>query len=196
MDEKNIIEAALFAAGGPVGEQQLKNLINRSGTYVAALIDKLIDEYRRRDSPMEIIRMEGKYVMQLKAEYASSVMPVSPKELSTSLLRTLSVIAYYQPLLQNELVCIRGQAAYDHVAILLERGLIQKKRNGRSYELTTTDLFCDYFGLSHGDIESIKQQIASKAKFKKESLTKWIETGVPDTDAFNAVRKLMPIKKF
>ncbi|MCD1293693.1 SMC-Scp complex subunit ScpB [Methanocella sp. CWC-04] len=193
MDEKNLIEAALFAAGGPVTEAQLKSLLNRSSTYMAPIIDKLIEEYRLRHSPLEIVKLEGKYVMQLKAEYSASVMSISPKELTSPVLRTLSIIAYYQPIMQNELVNVRGQATYDHVTVLEERGLIEKRKNGRTYEITTTDAFCDYFGLTPGDVESIKKQIKNKAKFKKESLTKWIESGVPDINAFNAVKRLVPV---
>lgn len=195
MDEKNLLEAALFSAGKPVSEQQLKSLLNRSGTYISALVEKLTEEYRQRNSSLEILRLEGKYSMQLKPEYARRVLGLSPGELRAPALRTLSVIAYYQPLQQSDLVDIRGQAAYEHVAMLLEKGLVQKKRVGRSYELTTTDAFCDYFGLSKGDVESIRAQIKKKAKLKKESLTGWLESKVPDMNAFEAVSKLMPVMK-
>lgn len=195
MDEKNLLEAALFSAGKPVSEQQLKSILNRSGTYISALAEKLTEEYRQRNSSLEIIRLEGKYSMQLKPEYARRVLGLSPGELRAPALRTLSVIAYYQPIPQFELVNIRGQAAYEHVAMLLEKGLVQKKRAGRSYELTTTDAFCDYFGLSKGDVESIRAQIMKKAKLKKESLTGWLESKVPDMDAFEAVSKLMPVMR-
>jgi len=193
LDEKKLFEAALFSAGKPVSEQQLKNLLDRSGTYVSQLAEKLIEEYRGRDSPIEIVALEGKYSMQLKPEYGERVMGLSPGELRGPALRTLSVIAYYQPIPQFELVNIRGQSAYEHVALLLEKGLIQKKKLGRSFELTTTDAFCDYFGISKGDVDAIKAQIRKKAKLKKESLTKWIDSKVPDMDAFDAVSQLMPI---
>jgi segregation and condensation protein B len=192
LDEKSLLEAALFSAGKPVSEQQLKGLMNRSSTYINSLAEKLMEEYRERNSPLEVVRLEGKYALQLKPEYAERVVGFSPGELRQPALRTLSIIAYYQPLQQSELVEIRGQAAYEHVAMLMEKGLIEKKRVGRSYELTTTDAFCDYFGLSKGDVESIKAQIKKKAKLKKESLTKWIDSKVIDMNAFAAVSKLMP----
>jgi segregation and condensation protein B len=193
--EKELIEAALFASGGPVSDAQLKALLNRSNTFIAAQVDLLVEEYRGRGSPLEIARLEGKYVMQLRPEYASKVMSVSPKELTAPVLRTMSVIAYYQPILQNELVNIRGDKAYDHVAVLLERGLIEKAREGRSYRLTTTPAFCDYFGLTPGDVASIRQQIQAKAKLKKQALTQWMESGVPEADPFGAVKLLVPVAK-
>lgn len=195
MDEKNLIEAALFAAGGTITEVQLKALVNRSGTYVSQVIDKLIEEYRTRKAPFDIIRLDGKYVMQLKPEYATKVMSVSPKEMTANVLRTLSVIAYYQPIMQNELVNIRGDKVYDHVAVLSDRGLIEKTREGRSFKITTTPAFCDYFGLTNGDIESIKKQIEARAKLKKQSLTQWIDSTVPEGDPFGAVKLLVPVTK-
>lgn len=195
MDDKNLLEAALFAAGGPVTDAQLKALLNRSAAFVAQTMDQLIDEYRSRGSPLEILRLDGKYVMQLKPEYSGKVMSVSPKELSPGVLRTLSIIAYYQPIFQNELVNIRGQAVYDHVAALLDRGLIEKTKEGRSFKITTTSAFCDYFGLTHGDVESIKKQIQDKAKMKKQTLTQWMESSVPEGDPFGAVKLLVPVTK-
>jgi len=195
LDEKNLAEAALFAAGGPVSDGQLKAVINRSATYVSQLVDGLIEEYRNRNSPLEIIRLDGKYVMQLKPEYSSKVMSVSPKELSPGVLRTLSIIAYYQPLLQYELINMRGDSAYEHVSMLVERGLIEKIKEGRSFKLTTTPGFCDYFGFTNGDVESIKKQIQDKAKLKRQTLTRWIEAGVPEDDPFGAVKLLVPITK-
>jgi segregation and condensation protein B len=195
LQDKELIEAALFAAGGPVSDAQLKGMLNRSVAYVSGQVDQIIEEYRARGSPLEIIRLDGKYVMQLKPEFASKVMSVSPKELTAPVLRTLSIIAYYQPIFQNELVNIRGDKVYDHVAVLLERGLIEKVKEGRSFKLTTAAAFCDYFGLTHGDVESIKKQIQEKSKLKKQSLSKWIESGVPEVDGFDAVRLLVPVSK-
>ena len=130
--------------------------------------------------------------MQLRPEYAGRVTGVSPKELTAPVLRTLSIIAYYQPIFQNELVNVRGDRAYDHVAVLLGRGLISKVKEGRSFKLTTTQAFCDYFGLTHGDVQSIRQQIQAKAQLKKQSLAQWIEANVPESDPFAAVRLLVP----
>jgi segregation and condensation protein B len=192
LDEKSLIEAALFAAGRPVSEQQLKGMINRSNTFLNSLVDGLAEEYRLRNSPMEIIRIEDKVVMQLKTEFADRVSGMAQGEMRPTILRTLSIIAYYQPIQQADLISVRGQAAYEHVALLLEKNLVEKKRVGRSFELTTTEHFCDYFGLAQGDVDSIKDQIKNKAKFKKQSLAKWIETKVPEADAFKAVKKLVP----
>ena len=195
MNDKALVEAALFAAGGPVSDAQLKSLLNRSAVYVAELANQLVEDYRARGSPLEIVKLDGKYVMQLRPEFASKVMSVSPKELTVPVLRTLSIIAYYQPIFQNELVNVRGDKVYDHVAVLLDRGLIEKVKEGRSFRLSTTAAFCDYFGLTRGDMESVKQQIQARAKLKKQSLAQWIESNVSEVDEFDAVRLLVPVAK-
>ena len=51
------------------------------------------------------------------------------------------VVARLSNTAQNELVNIRGQAVYDHVAALLDRGLIEKTKEGRSFKITTTSAF-------------------------------------------------------
>jgi hypothetical protein len=73
LQDKELIEAALFAAGGPVTDAQLKALLNRSVAYVSGLVDQVIEDYRARSSPLEIIRLDGKYVMQLKPEFAGKL---------------------------------------------------------------------------------------------------------------------------
>ena len=68
--------------------------------------------------------------------------------LSSGPLKTLSYIAFRQPVLQKRVIDVRGQHAYGHVKTLIEMGLIIAERSGRSIALRTTDYFADYFGLT------------------------------------------------
>ena len=51
---------------------------------------------------------------------------------------------------------MRGSNAYEHIAELLEKGLItrNKDKNGRSYNIKTTPKFKEYFKLK-GDVKSL-----------------------------------------
>ena len=51
---------------------------------------------------------------------------------------------------------LRGSNAYEHIAELLEKGLItrNKDKNGRSYNIKTTPKFKEYFKLK-GDVKSL-----------------------------------------
>ena len=69
--------------------------------------------------------------------------------LSSGPLKTLSYIAWRQPVSQKRVIDVRGQHAYGHVKLLKDMGLIVAERSGRSMALKTTDYFADYFGLTH-----------------------------------------------
>ncbi len=68
--------------------------------------------------------------------------------LSSGPLKTLSYIAYRQPISQKRVIDVRGQHAYGHVKMLKDMGLIMSERSGRTLALKTTDYFSDYFGLT------------------------------------------------
>src|SRR3989337_1130982 len=120
--DKEILEAALFASGEPLDIAQLQNLVK--GRNVRELIQQLMDEYKQRGSALEIKEIESRFVMQVMPEYAEKVRSLAPKELRAPVLRTLSMIAYHQPLTVADLVDRRGAAAYDHVRELEEWGFI------------------------------------------------------------------------
>ena len=97
--------------------------------------------------------------MQLKAEFTPLVKKlVNRPLLSSGPLKTLSYIAYRQPLSQKRVIEVRGQHAYGHVKLLKEMGLIAAERSGRSIVLKTTDYFADYFGLTM-DTASLKRDL-------------------------------------
>lgn len=152
----------------------LKEMVGKR-KKVPDIVHSLIQEYRQRETGLDILEVEGKYVMQVKPEYADLVRSVAPKELSSPVLRTLSMIAYHQPLLQSDLVEKRGNATYDHVRDLEERGLIQREPEGRSQILTTTQGFAEYFGLESSDPEYIKQKIVEMVTLDGQTgLDKWL----------------------
>jgi segregation and condensation protein B len=73
-------------------------------------------------------------------------------------MKTLSFIAYRQPVTQSYLAKVRGNLVYSHVKQLQEVGLITEERLGRTKMLRTTQNFADYFNLSH-DAQLMKRQL-------------------------------------
>jgi len=106
----------------------------------------------------------GRYVMQVKSGYAEKVRSIAPKEFETPVLRTLAVIAYNQPVTQAEVVSIRGNKAYSHIAALEERGLIKSVPHRRTKMLTTTPAFVEYFGIETDDPKLIRKMIERVAR--------------------------------
>ncbi len=165
-----LLEAALYVAGRPLDLRELASVLKtRSKKRVQRTAQKLVELYITRETALEILPLEeDRYVMQLKAEYTPEVRRLSLRPmLSVGPLKTLSYIAYRQPLPQKQVIDVRGQHAYGHVKQLEDLNLISRERAGRSRLLRTTAFFADYFGLSH-DLKTMKQQL--KTIFEKEDL--------------------------
>ncbi len=175
LSEKSIAEAALFASGVPLSILEVARILNTSQERAREVIVQLKEEYAQRNSALEILELEGKYVLQLKAEYSELVSQLAPKEISTPVLRTLSVIAYRQPITQSKVVQIRGNKAYEHIKELAERGLIASEKYGRTKLLKTTQGFAEYFGLKQNDIASIKSKIEQIAQERQVTIKDWFE---------------------
>jgi segregation and condensation protein B len=167
-----LLEAALYVAGRPLDLKTLASVLKtRSKKKVQRLAQQLTETYRGRDTALELLALEDeRFVLQLKAEYTPEVRRLAVRPLlSVGPLKTLSYVAYRQPVPQTQVIDVRGQHAYNHLKQLEDLELITRERAGRSRVLRTTEFFADYFGLSH-DLRTMKQQL--KNVFDKEDLTK------------------------
>jgi len=167
-----LLEAALYVAGRPLTITTLASVLKtRSKRKVERLAQRLIEIYKNRDTSLEILALQDeRYVLQLKADFTPEVRRLALRPLlSVGPLKTLSYIAYRQPVPQTIVIDVRGQHAYNHLKQLEDLDLITRERAGRSKVIRTTEFFADYFGLSH-DLKIMKQQL--KNIFDKEDLTK------------------------
>lgn len=147
MSLKRQIEALLFLTDKPLKAQVIARSVNQDVQLVRQAMIELINDYEERNGAIEIADEDG-YMMQVKDEYSNLVDEFAPFEMPTSLVRTLSAIAIKQPVMQSEIIKLRGAGAYDHIKELMIRELIHKKDEGRSPVLTTTKKFQEYFRLS------------------------------------------------
>jgi len=156
-----LIEAALYVAGRPLDVKTLCSVVgSRSEKKIRKLARMLVEEYKRRSTALEVLELDdGRFVMQLKAEYTGRVRKLAIRPLLTEgPLKTLSYIAYRQPVAQKQVIEVRGKHAYKHVKDLLKMGLISREKSGKDFILRTTDFFADYFGLSQ-NIHVMKRQL-------------------------------------
>ena len=156
-----LLEAALYVAGRPLDQRTLGSIIKtRSKRKIQRLVSILMEEYKNRETALEILELEDKrFVLQLKAEYSPQVQRLAIRPLlSKGPLKTLSYIAYRLPVLQSQVVDVRGHHDYGHLRQLESIGLISLERVGRTRLLRTTGFFADYFGLSH-DLRTMKRQL-------------------------------------
>lgn len=163
IDEKNLllIEAALYVTGRPLELKKLGSLLEiRSKNTVLETARNLVKRYSSYESAVEILELnDERFVMQIKAEFSPQIRRVSQQpNLTSGPLRTLSYIAFNQPVLQTKVIEARGSHAYRHLKLLEENNLINRKGAGRTQIIKTTEYFADYFGLSH-DQRAFKRQI-------------------------------------
>ena len=157
----NLLEAALYVAGRPLDINELCQAVGtRSKKRVISYAQTLIEQYNERNSPLEILALKDeRYVLQVKAEFTPLIKRlVNRPLLSSGPLKTLSYIAYRQPITQKRVIQVRGQHAYGHIKLLKDMGLITTERSGRSLALKTTDYFADYFGLTQ-DMTTMKRDL-------------------------------------
>jgi segregation and condensation protein B len=156
-----LLEAALYVAGRPLDINELCQVAgSRSKKRVLGYVEMLMEQYKNRTSAIEILALKDeRYVLQVKAEFTPLIKKlVNRPLLSSGPLKTLSYIAYRQPISQKRVVQVRGQHAYGHVKMLKDMGLIMSERMGRSLALKTTDYFADYFGLTQ-DTSVLKRDL-------------------------------------
>jgi segregation and condensation protein B len=146
-----LLEAALYVAGRPLDLNELCQVVgSRSKKRTQAYLETIMEDYKTRSKALEILALKDeRYVLQVKAEFTPLIKKlVNRPLLSSGPLKTLSYIAYRQPISQKRVIEVRGQHAYGHVKLLKDMGLIMSERSGRTLALRTTDYFSDYFGLT------------------------------------------------
>ncbi|HWQ45175.1 MAG TPA: SMC-Scp complex subunit ScpB [Methanosarcina barkeri] len=194
-----IIEAALFAAGRAVSLEKLAKITGKPKKAVLSVVQELTEAYSSRGSGIEILDLGDRYVMQVKPEYSELMREVAPKELSAPKLRTLSMIAYHQPMLQSDLIDMRGSGAYDHIKDLIERGFVESVPCGRSRQLSTTSLFADYFGLKRNDPTAIKEKILEllRSQGGQSEINLWIgKKTIVVTPMYESLMSMCGIKEY
>lgn len=154
---KNIIEAALLAAGRPLTVDHLVAMFEEGKKperdAIRKIIDTLNEEYVERG--IEVHRVASGYRLQVKKELApwvSRLWEEKPARYTRALLETLSLIAYRQPITRGEIEDVRGVAVSSSIIkTLMEREWIRilghRDVPGKPAMYGTTREFLDYFNL-------------------------------------------------
>ena len=160
------IESALYSAGRPL---RIEELVRASGTESRAktlgLVEGIMKKTRSAFRSIEVALLpDGSYVFQLKPEYSSTVRRYASKPvLPNATLKTLSYIAYSQPISSKQLVETRGSGVYAHLKELRQLDFISHQNVGRLKIYSTTDKFQKYFGI-RGDVDDLKQRLFTKVR--------------------------------
>ena len=181
---KNVIEAALLAAGRPLNSAELRELFDELSRpepeAIAAALEALAADYELRG--IRLASVASGYRIEVRPELArivSRLWQERPGRYSRALLETLALIAYRQPITRGEIEDIRGVAVNPNIIrTVLERGWVRvighRDVPGHPELLATTREFLDYFGLKTlddlptlaqlKDIESLGVQLEFDAR--------------------------------
>jgi segregation and condensation protein B len=166
------IEAALYSAGRPLS---LDELIRASGTNSKEKTHRVVNDLAKKANStfraIEIAQLEdGKFVLQLRPQYTPLVRKFAQHPLLPSgALKTLSYIAYEQPVTSKRLVQIRGSQVYSHIKVLEQLQFVEHENLGRLKVYRTTPKFQNYFGIT--DINAVKSKLVTAATTTRSSTT-------------------------
>lgn len=158
---KDIIEAALLVAGNPLNLDKLRELFiegeQPGNDELRAALQELALSYQ--DRLIELKEVGSGFRIQARREAApwiNRLWEEKPQRYSRSLLETLALIAYRQPITRAEIEEVRGVAVSSHIVkTLLDREWVRvvghRDVPGRPALFGTTKQFLDYFNLKSLD---------------------------------------------
>ena len=190
------IEAALYSAGRPLS---LDELVKASGTNSKEKTHRFVNDLAKKVKStfkaIEIAQLEdGNYVLQLRPEYTPLVRKFAQHPLLPSgALKTLSYIAYEQPVTSKRLVQIRGSQVYSHIKVLEQLQFVEHENLGRLKVYRTTAKFQNYFGIT--DLNTVKSRLmtattttttTTTTKANKQPQQRSITKNIPSSAASTA----------
>ena len=161
LEQENIIESILFMMGESVSVDTLATAIESTVDVAKEAAERLYSKYQNeyQDRGMKVIKLGSKYQMVSNNKYFKNLVLVAshPQKpvITESILETLSIIAYKQPISKPEIEHIRGVKSDYACNRLLEYGLIEEKGRletaGRPILFGTTEEFMLRFGIESLD---------------------------------------------
>lgn len=181
--EKAVLEAILFTMGESVEVERLASVIEKDKKVTRQLLLELKEEYENRGCGITLIELEDSFQMCTRAEMYEYLIKIAkaPRKmvLTDTVLETLSIIAYKQPITRAEIERVRGVSCDHAINKLLEYDLITELGRldapGRPLLFGTTEQFLRCFGvksleelpeLNPVQIEEFKQQAEAEVQMQ------------------------------
>ncbi len=190
------VEAALYSAGRPL---TIDELIRASGTNskekTLRVVNDLMKKVKTTFKAIEIAHLEdGTYVLQLRPEYTPLVRKFAQHPLVPSAaLKTLSYIAYEQPVTSKRLVQIRGSQVYSHIKMLEQLQFVEHENLGRLKVYRTTPKFQSYFGIT--DLNAMKSKLVATSNKRPSPPSPRAPATTPTSAATAAASTTQPPEK-
>ena len=193
---KEIIEAAILAADGPLSIQQLGEIFEERSVSNQEIKQALAEIQKSCEGRgFELRKVASGYRFQIRVEYSdwvSRLWKEKTPRYSRALLETLALIAYRQPITRGDIEDVRGVSVSSNIIrTLIERDWIKivghREVPGRPALYATTKAFLDYFNLERLDQLPTLQEI--KELGVKNDLPESSENVVSDLSSEFLVKK-------
>lgn len=154
-----MLEAVLFAVGEPIEIERLCVALELDEIVVRDVLDKLQKKYEDDSFGICLLRLENKYQICTKKQYADKIRAVIEVKknapLSQAAFEVLAIIAYNQPVTKAFVESIRGVDCSAVISNLCNKSLIEEKGRldlpGRPLIYGTTPEFLRCFCISSLD---------------------------------------------
>ncbi len=168
------VEAVLFAVGKEISAERISSLCSLSLEETETILNQLVEEYSQRDHSLKLIKKDLGWKLTVRDEYVPLVSSiVSSTELDRPLMETLAVIAWKYPIVQSEVIKLRGSGAYEHMKLLEEQGYVEKEKFGRSFKVKLTKKFFEYFDLPSAEAkQAFLNKVPSEVLKEAEAVDK------------------------
>ena len=177
------IEAILFSVGEAIDIKELAKVLELEVSDLDKTIDDMAEKYKDEDRGIHIVRLENAVQLCTKNKYYDILTKVvnmpQKHSLTDSLMETLSIVAYKQPVTRQEIEAIRGVSCVHAINKLVEYKLIAEVGRldavGRPILFGTTEDFLRSFGVTSMDelpvitpdkIEDFKQEAMEEVNIK------------------------------
>ncbi len=170
------LEAILFAYGNSVSSERLCEVLCLTEEELEEAVSNLEKQYAEEGRGIIIVRLEDSFQLGTKAEYYDRLVKLAkhPKRysLTDSVIETLSIVAYKQPVTKSEIEKIRGVSADHAINRLVEYELIEEVGRldapGKPLLFGTTEQFLRAFGVSSlNELPEMSEDL--KETFKAEA---------------------------
>lgn len=151
---KNILECLFFTTTQPITPKRLRGLL---GPLNQEQIDEAIELLRKdcEERGLHVKQVAGGYALATKSEYADWVLKLNRqrrrRSLTKTMLETLAIVAYRQPIIKSEIDSIRGVDSGGVLRTLVDMDLIDARDRreviGRPLQYRTTKSFLKAFSL-------------------------------------------------
>ena len=154
LKKKALIEAALFVSENPLNLRTLSKISGITSTReLKQILNRIKKEFDASSRGIELALTAEGYQLQVKDQFLEQVSGLTTyADISKGALRTLSLVALRQPMLQSDIVKIQGNKAYNYIKNLEKKGLIKAEKVSRTKSISTTKEFERYFGKSLNEI--------------------------------------------